>query len=318
VRILLDSNIWRYLVDADAIRLLREATNREKRTSIVISPAVLYEAAHNEDGVIRRKLLSAMTQRWWKRLMPEAFSEAEELKAEIRRLKPEWLRHRPDMNRFKRFRQDWCRSKGGIWDRIEEDSRLLRDDERESGLLLRAQVQARALREQGREMSAKWLSAPLNLTIGSLPSACDGWDGTPFELWRLAGYNALLSSLSTPGHATYDWMEGEVDLAALSGSSSALLHFWLHEVRTEIMPRHWLRWAFEFLQAQRRVTDGTPADCQLGTYLVDVDAFVTADKIFHSIATKCREDAPFPLAASHLLPAGVAAVEPLLDLVRMR
>lgn len=318
MRILLDSNIWRYLVDADAIELLREAAHRAKRTSVVIAPAVLYEAARTEETTIRGKLLRAMTQRWWKRLMPEAFSEAKELKGEIRRLKPEWLRHRPALNRYKRLRQDWCRAQGGIWDRIEQESRLLRAHEKTSEMLLRAQTQARAFREEAKEMPAKWLSVPLQSIQGTLPEPCEGWEGTPFEPWRMDAYSVLLTALDTSAHATYDWMESEVDLTALRASSSTLLHFWLYEVQTGNMPRHWIRWAFEFLQRQRRVSAGTPADSQLGTYLVEVDLFVTADKIFHDIAVKCRNDAPFPVAICHLLPAGGAAVEPLLDLVRAR
>lgn len=316
MQILLDSNIWRYLVDADAIRLLREATQRAKRSSIVIAPAVLYEAALNEDAKVRGQLLSAMTQRCWKRLMPEAFDEAEELKREIRHLKPLWLRAKPDLNRFRRIRQDWCRAQGGLWDRIQTDSILLRQHEKQAGLLERAQMQARYLREEGRVMPANWLTTPLRSIKGSLPSQHDGWDGSPFEPWRLDGYNVLRVALGTPDHPTYDWLEGEIDLSALFESSAALLHFWLHDVRTESMPRHWLRWGFEFLQRQRKVTDGTPADCQLGTYLAGVDVLATADKIFHDIATKCHQDAPFPIAKSVRLPAGSAAIEPLLDLVR--
>jgi hypothetical protein len=69
------------------------------------------------------------------------------------------------------------------------------------------------------------------------------------------------------------------------------------------MPRHWLWWAFEFLQRHHRVTDGTPADAQFGSYLVEADLMLTADKVLVNIAERCRKDAPFTIADSRLVKA---------------
>lgn len=312
MRVLLDSNVWRYLVDASAIPALRQAAARSKH-SIVMAPAVLFEAAHAKDETIRNALLDAMTDRCWKRLMPEAYSEAEEFKCEVRRLRPNWLRSRPDLNRFKRIRQDWCRSRGGLWDRIKPDALLLQELEVQTGFLQRARIQSRELRENALSMPPKWQTLPLLSYFGSLPQPRLGWDGEPFEPWRFDGYNVLLVALGTYGHPTFDWIEGEIDIDGLVNSPESHLHFWLREVDILRMPRHWLRWAFEFLQRQYRVTEGTPVDCQLGAYLVDVDLMLSADKTLVRIAEKCRHDAPFAVAESRVVPGGSSAVEAVLD-----
>lgn len=96
IRILLDSNIWRYFIDAGAFPALGNAA-RMSRHTVLISPATLYKAAHTSETSVRNALLAAMTKPWWKRLMPEAYSEAEEFKIEARRLRSEWLRPHPDL-----------------------------------------------------------------------------------------------------------------------------------------------------------------------------------------------------------------------------
>jgi hypothetical protein len=314
MRILFDSNVWRYFIDASAINALRDAIARS-RHAIVVAPAVLYEAAHMRDKKVRNDLLSAMCKPWWKRLMPEAFSEAEEFKCEVRRLRTEWLKPRPDLNRFKRVRFDWLRSKGGLWDSIQKDAELLQTYEEQSGHLTRAREQAYALRQQAIPWSPKWKTACLTKTLSSPPAPWPGWDGTPVEPWRLDGLFVFLQAMQTQGHPTIDWIEGEIEIRLALSQLPSLTRFWLHDVHFQSMPRHWLRWAFEFLQRLHRVTDGTPADAQLGTYLVDVDLMFSADKVLVQIAEKCRADAPFAIGQSKLVPAGPAAVEAVLGVI---
>src|SRR5438128_1849474 len=80
-RVLLDSNVWRYVVDAGAQgRLLRAAGNWSH--SIQIAPAVVYEALRLRDVPLRNRLVALMTNRRFERLMPEAYSEAMEILAE--------------------------------------------------------------------------------------------------------------------------------------------------------------------------------------------------------------------------------------------
>lgn len=296
-RILLDSNVWRYIVDAGALPAIQHAARRS-RNVIVVAPAVLYEAAQTRNEAIRDRLLAAMASRVWKRLMPEAYSEAEELKAEVRRLRPEWVRPNPDLTLFKRVRHDWMRAQGGLWDRIRDDAELLQQTQ--AGMLKRAREQARELRDDAMAWADKWRTANLTKTMASFAAPLPGWNGQPVEPWRVDGLNVFKVSVQTPGHPAIDWLDGELDLELMLFQSASLTTFWLHDVEAVHMPRHWLRWAFEFMQRLHKVTDGTPGDTQLGTYLVDADVFLSADKVFVAIAEKCRADAPFCIAEARL------------------
>lgn len=312
-RILLDSNVWRYILDAGALPDLHRAA-RSSRHDVLISPAVLFEAAHSADQKLRDGLLAAMTLPTWKRLMPEAYWEAEELKREVRRLRPEWFRLRPDLTLFKRVRHDWIRSKGGLWDRIASEADLL--CESDAQMLRRARAQAYELREQARDWPSNLESTPLTKIMAVLPQSNSGWSGMPVEPWRIDALNVFEVALNTAGHPSIDWVSGELDTQLMLYQYEELTQFWLHGVDLASMPRHWLRWAFEFLQRLRRVTDGSPVDTQLGTYMVDADFFVSADKTLIWIASQCRRDAPFKLAEPVKVLAGDSAASEVIRLLR--
>ncbi len=309
MRILLDSNIWRYIIDDGALPAVQKAA-RKSRHAIAVAPAVLYEAAHTRDKTLRNALLSAMALPVWKRLMPEAYQEAEEIKAEVRRLRAEWLQPEPDVAWFNRVRHDWGRSRGGVWDRIRDEAELLQQHDAE--MKQRARDQAYALREDALSWSPRWRTAPLTKTLASLPSPQPGWNGEPFEPWRFDGLAVFDNAMATKGHPLFDWLGGEVDLNLMQFQVSSLVKFWLHDIETHRMPRHWLRWGFEFLQRLHRVTEGTPVDTQLGTYLIDVELMLSADKNLVYIAERCRADAPFPVAESRVVPGGASAVQAVL------
>jgi hypothetical protein len=313
-RLLLDSNVWRYFVDARALPELLSATRRSRHT-VLMSPAVLYEAAKTRDVVVRDKLLSAMTLSLWKRLMPEAYSEALEIRAEVRRVRPEWLKPEPDLTWFNRVRHDWTRAKGGNWDRIRIHPKFL--ESLEEGVTSRSREQAYRQREGSLSWSPKWRTASLMKVMAEPAKPLNGWNGTAVEAWRFAALTVFTRSLQTEDHHPYfDWLGGDIELDMMLFQSESLAKFWLHDVETVNMPRHWLRWSFEFLQRQYAVSDGTPVDAQIGTYLVDANLFLSADKTMVRIAEKCRDDAPFPLAASVRVPGGSACVEAVLEQLR--
>lgn len=309
-RILLDSNVWRYIVDARALPdVLRAA--RVSKHRILVAPAVLYEAAQTTNQDVRNDLLSAMSLPLWKRLMPEAYSESEEVKAEVKRLRPAWLREIPDLVAFTRIRHDWTRARGGAWERIKKDVELLKLGD--AATRAQARNQAQELRADALAWPAAWRETPLN-EVSMHPSfSIAGWDNTPFEPWRFDALSAFRTSMSTEGHPAVDWLEGVIDLRLMLFQLSSLTRFWLGDVETTRMPRHWLRWAFEFLQRQHKVTDGTPVDTQIGTYLIEADLMLSADKGFVRIANRVKADAPFPLAESRTLPGGASAVNSVLD-----
>jgi len=312
-RILLDSNVWRYFIDANALPALLNAA-RHSRHVVAMAPAVLYEAARTGNVAIKNQLLSAMTLPHWKRLMPEAYSEAEEIRAEIRRVRPEWIRPNPNMTWFNRVRHDWVRAKGGNWDRIRTRPELL--DAVDDGMTSRSREQAYRTRAESMSWSPKWRTAPLTNTMSQAAAPMKGWNGEPVEAWRFDALEAFERALQRKHHPYFEWLGGDVELGMLSFDQASLRTFWLHDVTMINMPRHWLRWAFQFLQRQYAVSDGTPVDAQIGCYLVEVDLLLSADKTMVSIAQKCKDDAPFVVAESLRVPGGGACVDAVLEQLR--
>ncbi len=277
----------------------------------MIAPAVLFEAAHSRDPSVRAALLSAMVDPTWKRLLPEAFSEALELKTEIRRLRSDWLRPNPQLGRYRALLHGWSKKNGGLWDRILTEAEALQLSD--ADYLHACREQAYRLREDAVKLPLSWRDADLKKTFGSLSMPLLGWDGSPFEPWRLDGLNVLTMAMKIDNHPTREWIEGEIDIEQMLFEQESLTRFWFHEVQSIRMPRHWLRWAFEFLHRLYRTNDGTPADTQIGTYLVDVDLMLSADQRFVAVAERCRMDAPFKIAKSLLIPGGDDAIQGLLD-----
>jgi hypothetical protein len=312
-RVLLDANVWRYIADSKSWPdLLRIA--RTKRVKILIAPSVVYEALRTRDVVVRQRLIQVMTLNRWQRLMPEAFSESQELLSEIRRLRPGWLKLIPDTSAFTRHRYDWRRSRGGFWDRVRHDPSAVAEQiaRMDNGTLDRARVQAQERRQTF--LTASWSDVvPLDTVRSRLLSPTSGWKGDDVEAWRLDGWSSVTSALQVAEHPYSDWLSTEVDLTYAVVDQSSWLQFWFYDIESKSMPRFWLRWAFEFIQGFRRVTDGTPCDSQLATYLPETDVVISADKAFIQIVDKCRLFAPCPLPAPVLIPGGPNGVVALME-----
>lgn len=312
VRVLLDTNVWRYVVDSGRLATLEQAA-RKSRTSVVIAPAVLYEVALTVDPVMRRDLLRTLILPAWKRLMPEAYSEAEEISLEVRRLEPKWLRPVPNMVYFNQLRHDWKRSRGGAWDRTASDPLLIRRCH--SPDLNLARKQASNHRQESIDWSPKWRTEPLSAIRATLTERSSRWAGEKIEPWRIEGLDIFVRSLRCKDHATKDWLMGAIDLDLMLNQFEELTRFWLFKVEAARMPRHWLRWAFGFKQRLHKVSPGTPGDNQLSSYLTEVDVFLSADKTLIRISEMVRQDAPFRVAEGLVVPAGEPTLDAVLDVI---
>lgn len=120
MRVLVDSNIWRYIVDGGQLSYVRSRARRSRHRVLAV-PAVLYEAYRCEDRGLRRELVAAITDPLWDRLMPDAFSESTELLNEATRLRPYWFRVHTNPVQNRRLQFDWRRRRGGVWDRARFD-----------------------------------------------------------------------------------------------------------------------------------------------------------------------------------------------------
>lgn len=317
-RVLLDSNVWRYVLDAGAQgALMRAASNRSVK--VQVAPAVVYEALRLRDFPLRDRLIALMTNQRFERLMPEAYSESMEILSEVRRLRPDWLRPLPDQQFFIRSRNDWSRKMGGFWVRCSRspDKEALHLQAAEGPLLKQA---AKQIKDARREMmQVGWKANPsMDKTLASPLHPVPGWNGEMVEAWRIESWNGVTYALSRPGHPYRDWISPFVELDDGLLSSAAWVEFWLHHASAEALGRQWLRWAHSFAQRFRKVTDGSGADNQLFTYLLETDVVITADKAFLAILEECRPYAPASLPVGHLVPAGAIGVESMLSILHRR
>jgi hypothetical protein len=317
-KILLDANVWRYLADAEAGDDLRHASLRCGAT-ILIAPSVVYEALRTKDPPLRQKLIELMTRRGWVRLLPEAYSESAEVLNEIRRLRPQWLRANPDIQPLTRLKRDWARAHGGFWDRARLDTsgeaaRLsaLTD----GGILASARSDAQERRMNMTDSGLSFDKIDLKTVSGKPPGPIAGWDGDLIEPWRIAAHCVFSVALNLPQGGYVDWLLPMIDLRRVPSSSWA--RFWFYEVEAVNMPRCWMRWAFETLQSLRKVSEGTPCDAQLSTYLTECDHFVSADRVLVSMIQKCRDSAPVRVALAWPVPGGRDCVPALLSFLEKR
>lgn len=315
--VLLDSNIWRYLVDANATGTLQAIESRT-RNRVVIAPAVLYEALRMKDPGLRRQLAEVMTRPAWRRLMPDAYSEAEEFKREVQRLRPMWVREHPDLTYYRRVRSDWKRSRGGFWDRARQTPEREHEyiHQLDRGTVDRARENARRQRQGVSDLDRSTLEKPLDAIVGRPAEPIEGWAGAPVGMWRLHARSYMTMALLEEGSAHHEWLSGELDVRLALFRSDDWTRFWLYEVEASRMPRLWLRSAFEFMQAFYKVTDGTPVDAQIGSYATEVDMIVSGDKRFVEMCRRCRREAPFWLADAETISGGRGGVEQLFEIIR--
>jgi hypothetical protein len=314
-RVLLDSNIWAYVVDFNSQgALLRFARNGSYE--IQIAPSVVFEALRLKDSSRRNGLIRLMTNVRFSRLMPEAYSESVEILHEVRRLQPGWLRAQPDLLFAERLRKDWAKKTSGFWvrcaRRAEAEASFV--GKLEGPLIDDARTQATAARKE--MMTSEWKSnPPMDKTLATLPKPIAGWNGQPVDAWRVESWQAITFNLMQTQNPYRDWIAPFVELDTGLLTSAGWVTFWLHLVDKTLVPRQWMRWAHSFAQRFRKVTPGSPADTQLFTYFLDTDLVVSADKALLDILDECRPYAPCPLPQGKLVPGGSAGVANLMTIL---
>lgn len=313
VSVLPDTNIWRYLVDADAVETIRGAA-KPAGVELVACPAVLYECLRMSDPHLRRLLAKALTRTAWLRPMPEAFVEAEELRQEIARLHPEWLTTKPDTRNWHRNVIDW---RVGFWQRVRHDTSVMARivSTVDEGKLHQARNEAKEARSAARELRHTMKGLRLDTASAWYTHPVPGWDGEPFEAWRGYSESTWWQELVLKQHRTFlDWLEPWLDLDRIRAERPRWVTFWTRECSPERLPREWIRWAMREVQALRKVTPGTPVDNQICTYLFDYDVFVTSDRAFSECVEVIRPHSPAKIASTSVSPAGDAAVGHLIQL----
>lgn len=317
LRLLLDANVWRHMADYDGAAALEELARRRNLT-ILVSPAVVYEALRTKDEALRSSLIRAMTRRAWERLMPEAYELSEEFLREVRRLRPSWLRGGGKHPVRTGNRLDWLPSRrGGFWDRVRTKPAVVAGHlgDGEGGDLDLAREEARARRRTGIEAGWGLHRTKLGGFTARSERPVPGWDGGDVAAWKANSMSYASRRFGVPPYS--DWLAEVVDFkGGRLFREASWVRFWANEVEAANMPRWWCWTACELAQSMRKVSDGTPCDAQLSTYLFSADFFLTHDRAFADILEWCREDAPRPMARSRFLLSTGNAWENALEEIR--
>jgi hypothetical protein len=311
-RVLLDTNIWRYVVDCNSQgQLLRLA--RKSTYNVQIAPAVLYETLRLKDSSLRSALVRLMTNSRFHRLMPEAYSESMEILQEIERVRPDWLRDTLDLQSFNRHKKDWTRKKSGFWDKCARDpegtARFIGYSE--GSMIDTARAESQSARKEMIDLELK-PSPPMYNALAGFPNPVPGWRGDKVEAWRIEGWIALTKALRRDDGAYRDWISPFVELDFGLLSSAVWLEFWLYLTDDVAMPRQYMRWAYSFSQRFRKTTPGSPGDMQLATYFPETDVVISADRALLKILEECRPYAPCQLPDGKHVAAGAPGVTDLL------
>lgn len=315
-RALLDTNIWRYVVDNRAQGpLFRLAVNGPY--SVQVAPVVVYETLRLKDVARRRSIVNLLTNPRFERLMPEAYSEGMEILKEIERVRPDWLRAVPNVQFFDRLYKDWTRKTGGFWVRCtrspEGEAHFL--SQIEGDMIEGAKAQTLLARKEMIDIGWK-RNPPMCKTVMGYDQPLPGWRGDMVEAWRFARWAALTFGLPQEGNAHRDWIAPFVELDHGLLASAAWVEFWLYLADKRALPRQWMRWAYSFAQRFRKPTPGSPGDTQLATYFLETDLVITADKALLEILEECRPCAPCQLPVGKLLPAGAPGIAVLLEILQ--
>ena len=303
----LDSNVWRALVDSRRVDDLHKSAKRS-HVEVVAIPAVLYEAVRMQPSSKRDRIVRAICRQAWRRSMPEAFLEAEDVRAAIEQHHPDWLDPAPNLRLWYLLRSDW---EHGTWHRARADptafATTLGPEDRTR--LEVARAEARRVANHVRE-SKLTLERFEPEVFSAFVSDASG----QFEAWRASAMNywsdVLTGSTAHPSSQwLLPWLKTGIDWRAWEA-------FWLHEVRPSEVPREWMRTNIYLAAATRRQSRGSPADWQIATYLFDFGEFVTADKTFVAVLQTLEPYAPKPFATPILLEGGADAAEQLLALLQ--
>jgi hypothetical protein len=326
MRMILDSNVWTYVVIQDEVERL-EKIEGEGRVQIVVPPSILIEVSRTSEVSLRFRLVKALTSRGLNRVHPptEAQRLADELVREARRLRRPWLYSFPEKSEVARLEKWW---KKDIWQAASRDPETFGDvflgsdmESADSAILEvlaenRESVQASPLRPPERE---PWID------LRDQPEAVRlGWDGERVDLWRVTSsflwWEVIISRpAKAPGHADLrDWLEPFLIRGQVQRDREGWNRFWYSEVDAKQMPRTWLTEVLLAFQPRQKLTSGSPRDVQHAPYLFDADIFVTADRRYGTALETLRRWAPVGYAAVSLLPGDkvsspLDAIEQILD-----
>lgn len=216
---------------------------------------------------------------------PESWLHAQEVKKEIARCRPSWLRKIIFDKKINNFLEGhlavWKKAKSLELPPSHAYGVYRRDFEGgiQNSISFQKSVRKTSLEDKMKELKLLGFDSSQNL-ISNFNLDLD----QPEIFWRvdclMAWHNALaLKATASRDYA--DWLQPYVKTEAFSDSTYA--DFWINDVSAKNVPYNRLTALVAYYQTKYKVTHGNSQDQIHANHLLDVDVFFTADKTFHKV-----------------------------------
>lgn len=217
---------------------------------------------------------------------PQSWTQAEEVRSEILRCRPGWLRHAPSRKLVRKAtsmlegnKQRWLDMKAmelpspGVFAVYYRDFR--------EGVAKYADTQ-RALRDSIRNPESNF--SIMRETSGNQRTVESSMQFTAYNYWRYECLSAWFQAIvrRIPESRDYaDWLCPYLKEKAFQDLSYS--KFWLEEVDPTYMPKNHISGLANYYQLHLKLSPGNASDQIHACKLLDVDLFITADQRFHRI-----------------------------------
>jgi len=313
-RLYFDTNVYRFVSAKGEIERVAELISSHHAV-LTASSGNLFETYAIADAEERKQELSALVVLADSfESHPESWRHAVELRHEIKRLRPKWLRQvvskRESRDFLRAHRARWAEAIAGVPVDPDAYGVYKRDSEEGVSGVRRAQKQQRE--ELNNESSQFTLVSP-NGDIDDVKL------GDPEVYWRLDCLQAWYGAIEkhNPASRDYaDWLGPYLRPGSFRDPSYR--SFWLQEVKGEALPLNRLTGLVWFYQLKKKITHGNAADQLHASHWFKSDLFVTADRTFHEILTDIAvrhyPGRPSPALVDRSASSAADQIENLLEL----
>jgi len=317
MKLILDTNIWRYLVDSSNKNNLYKYT-QDSKLDVFVPPGVVIETLRMGDKRLRKEIIELQTRNCWERLMPDAYLQSKDVMNEMLRFHPEWRKQEEKNSNKRRHRYNWIRGRGGFWEKVRRNTEIIAEKyySQDKETLELVQKQSKDVRSDVLKNNRKIMETK---SLHDIKGSWENKEGEEIEVdwWRVYAQLVWANLLSSTKSPFWEWTHEEINLdLILSYYALAYVEFWEKEAEVEKVPREWIRAAVYALQSEKKVTTGNPTDSLISVHLVDVDLVVSADKNFISIVNQIHKEAPFKTAKGFLVEAGCDGIDNLFHMIK--
>jgi hypothetical protein len=284
VQLYLDTNVFDHVLAAGEADRLATWLQAEGHT-VLLSSMHLSEAIAIPDAAKRRELIAFLTGLPRRHLPPVGYLHAAELRAEVERCRPGWLRHFPDTSRVSYWlngdKRRWVEAKRDP-DRLAEQFLGSYRPVAEGGIA--------AVREAQKEMRQALVAGATHTPgfgFGGYEVATPGARLNDAELWWRRGcltawYTALILRPEVM-RDYYDYLAPYLILDRIEEADFS--RFWLNDADRLALRRNATASLIDWAQLRRKITHGNAADALHATYLFDADYLITGDRAFFEALT---------------------------------